>query len=314
MALYRNNLPQLGNRIFLTDGGLETTLVFHEGIDLPLFAAFDLVKTKHGRRKIREYMERYIRIATRANTGFILESPTWRSNRDWAEQLGYNSQQLEEINRKAIQLMEELRNQYERPSCPFVISGCIGPRGDGYKVTKKMTVASAREYHVEQINTFAATAADLVSAVTMTYPQEAAGIALAARDAGIPVVISFTTETDGRLPSGDTLKSAIEFVDTQTENGPAYYMVNCAHPDHFSPALREQGGWIRRLRGIRANASRCSHAELDNSTELDPGNPYELGQLYSDLLRSYPLINVLGGCCGTDHRHVQAISSACIAA
>lgn len=314
MSGYRNHLPQLDDHIFLTDGGLETTLVFHEGIDLPLFAAFDLLRTGLGRQKIREYMERYAAIAVHARAGFVLESPTWRANRDWARRLGYNREQLEEINRQAIGLMEELRDQYELPNSPFVISGCVGPRGDGYQVQQKMSVDQAREYHSEQVRTFADCAADLVSAITMTNPEEAAGIALAAREAGIPVVISFTTETDGRLPSGDALSEAIQFVDRVSGNTPAYYMLNCAHPDHFAPALAADAAWVQRIRGIRANASRCSHAELDNATELDAGDPHELGVRYRKLLDQFPHINVIGGCCGTDHRHIREISRHCIAA
>lgn len=314
MARYRNKLPQLHKQIFLTDGGLETSLIFLEGIDLPVFAAFHLLKTKEGREKIKAYYERYTAIAVNAHSGFILESPTWRANPDWGKELGYDPEQLASVNRQAVELMEELREEYELPSCPFVISGCVGPRGDGYQVGQTMTIEEARDYHAEQISTFAETAADFISAITMTYPEEAAGIALAARDAGIPAVISFTTETDGRLPNGDSLQSAIEFVDRETDAAPAYYMVNCAHPDHFSPVLDGSQSWISRLRGIRANASRCSHAELDNSTELDSGNPRELGQQYLGLIQQFPQLTVLGGCCGTDHRHIREISSACIAA
>jgi len=314
MARFRNRLPQLEGRLFLTDGGLETTLVFLEGIDLPCFAAFDLLKSVEGRQRIRDYMERYTSIAIETGTGFVLESPTWRANSDWGRQLGYGPQELAKVNQEAIGLMEELRRAHESPAHPFVVSGCIGPRGDGYRVENAMSVDQAREYHARQIDTFADTTADMVSAITMTYPEEAAGIALAAGDAGLPVVISFTTETDGRLPNGATLASAIRDVDEATDGMPAYYMINCAHPDHFGPALTPDQPWMQRVRGIRANASRCSHAELDNATELDSGDPEELGELYRALLSAFPQINVIGGCCGTDDRHIREIARACTAA
>ncbi len=314
MSRFRDQLPQLDGRLFLTDGGLETTLVFLEGVDLPCFAAFDLLKSADGRQRIRNYMERYTSIAVEAGTGFVLESPTWRANSDWGRQLGYDPEELAEVNRDAIGLMEELRRAHESHTHPFVVSGCIGPRGDGYRVDNAMSVEQAREYHARQIDTFADTTADMVSAITMNYPEEAAGIALAARDAGLPVVISFTTETDGRLPNGATLASAIREVDEATDGAPAYYMINCAHPDHFGPALTPDQPWVQRVRGIRANASRCSHTELDNATELDSGDPRELGSLYRELLSTFPQINVLGGCCGTDHRHIREIARACTAA
>ena len=193
----------------------------------------------------------------------------------------------------------------------MVISGCVGPRGDGYNPATLMSAAEAHAYHSEQIDIFRDTAADMVTAITMTYPEEAIGIARAGQAAGMPVAIAFTVETDGKLPTGATLKDAIRAVDDATAGAPAYYMINCAHPTHFSDALEDGGSWVSRLRGIRANASRKSHAELDEATELDAGDPMELGALYRDLRHRFGHINVLGGCCGTDHRHIGEICKAC---
>ena len=192
----------------------------------------------------------------------------------------------------------------------MVISGCIGPRADGYKISNKMTVDEARQYHFEQIETFAHSEADLVSAFTINYVEEAIGITRAAQSAGIPVVISFTVETDGRLPSGQALAQAITEVDHTTQNGPAYYMINCAHPTHFNTTLTTDAPWVRRIRAIRANASALSHAELDEAQELEDGNPVELGSQYAELTNMLPNLNIFGGCCGTDHRHVAAICRA----
>ncbi|MGB3695664.1 MAG: homocysteine S-methyltransferase family protein [Spirulinaceae cyanobacterium] len=310
MAKYRNNLPQLANNLFLTDGGTETTLVFHEGLDLPYFAAFDLLKDQQGYQVLQKYFRSYANLAKKHQVGFILESVTWRANADWGLLLGYSKEALAEMNHKAITLLEEIRAEYETVKTPMVISGCIGPRGDGYNPTKLMTEEEAQQYHLQQITTFSNTNADLVSAMTITYTEEAIGIAHAAKSLGIPVVISFTLETDGKLPTGQTLKEAITQVDESTNKAPAYYMINCAHPTHFADVLVEHEPWLKRVRGIRANASTKSHAELDEAEELDDGNPVELATQYRKLRNKLPNLNVLGGCCGTDIRHVEAIYQA----
>ncbi|MDO3720712.1 homocysteine S-methyltransferase family protein [Marinobacter sp. chi1] len=311
MSIYREQLPQSRGTLFLTDGGIETTLIFHNGFDLPFFAAYPLLDSAPGRTALREYYESYLAIAVHGHQGFVLESPTWRANRDWGAELGHSESDLDRYNRLAIELLESLRKEFSVPESPIVISGCIGPRGDGYQVTSRMSGEEARQYHSHQIAAFADTNADMVSAITMTYPEEAIGITLAAQQAGIPAVISFTTETDGRLPDGTILKDAIERVDEATDNGPAYYMINCAHPDHFSQALEAGEDWVKRIQGIRANASRMSHDELDACEELDDGNPEELGLQYKQLRSAFPSFSILGGCCGTDHRHIGEISHHC---
>lgn len=310
-AKYRNALPQLQGGWFLTDGGLETTLVFHDGIDLPHFAACDMLKDSAGMQHLKSYFEPYIEQAKLHGAGFILESATWRAHFDFAEKLGYSPEVLANVNRMAIDMLEEIRDVHETEQNPMVISGCIGPRGDGYFPDQSMSAEVAETYHSEQIDTFAGTAADMVSAMTLNYPEEAIGIARAAERAGIPSVISFTVETDGRLPNGDSLQNAIEIVDAETDSAPAYYMINCAHPTHFSHVLANKGKWRERICAIRANASCKSHEELDNCEELDVGNPEELGQQYQEMLGQMDHLNVLGGCCGTDHRHIGAIGQAC---
>ena len=272
-AKYRSCLPQLDGGLFLTDGGLETTLIFHEGFELPMFAAFTLVESERGRAALRAYYDRYVSLALRDGNGFILESPTWRANPDWGAKLGYGRDRLAEANRTGIEMMRKIRAAQATRKSPLVISGCIGPRGDGYAPGVPMRADDAQDYHAWQIGVLQDAGADLVSAFTLTNIGEAVGVACAAKAAGIPCVISFTLETDGRLPTGESLGQAIETVDRATRWAPAYYMINCAHPDHFSHVLDEDADWMQRVRGIRANASRKSHAELDNSTELDAGHP-----------------------------------------
>lgn len=314
MAKYRHSLPQLKGGLFLTDGGIETTLIFHEGLDLPHFAAFDLLKDQSGQAALRRYYSCHASIARNSDCGFILKSATWRASIDWGARLGYSVAEMAEVNRQSIELLTELRRMFESDRAPMVISGCVGPRGDGYKVENAMTAGQAQAYHAGQIDVFAETAADMVTAITMTYADEAIGVTRAAQAAGMPVAISFTVETDGRLPSGQSLKEAIQAVDAASGNGPAYYMINCAHPDHFEDALKAGESWVRRIRGLRANASRLSHAELDAAEALDDGNPAELARQYRDLRARLGHITVLGGCCGTDHRHIEAICHACSAA
>ena len=309
MSAMDHVLPQLGGELFLTDGGIETSLVFQDGLDLPLFAAFDLLKDATGTEALRRYFRRYRDLAREAGTGFVFESPTWRASRDWGDRLGYSAADLASANARAMALGAELRR--EAQDLVVVLSGCVGPRGDGYRPEALMTGEEAQDYHAEQVTALAAGGAEMVTAITMTHVGEALGVARAAAAVGLPVAISFTVETDGSLPGGEDLGDAIAAVDDATGGAPAYYMINCAHPTHFADRVAGGGPWTGRIGGLRANASRCSHAELDAATELDDGDPEELGAQYAQLRRLLPGLAVLGGCCGTDHRHVAAIARAC---
>lgn len=300
-------LPQLDGRLWIADGGLETTLVYLHGMELPDFAAFPLLDTASGRAELRRYYEPYLATARDRGVGIVLDTPTWRANPDWAERLGWDSGSLARLNETAVDFIRGLAAEFDVPA---VLNGAIGPRGDGYVVGALMTEAEATRYHAPQIRAFARGGADMVSGVTMNYVAEAMGIARAAAEAAIPVVISFTVETDGRLPSGQPLGDAIESVDASTDHAPAYYMVNCAHPTHFESVLATGGAWIDRVGGIRANASQASHAELDEAEELDRGIPGELAADYRRLAKLLPGLAVVGGCCGTDHEHIAAISAA----
>ena len=301
-------LPHLVTEGFITDGGLETTLVFHEEIDLPDFAAFPLLRDESGRAALRRYYESYQDIAERAGAGIVLDTATWRANADWGARLGWSREELAEVNRSAVEFVRELASR--RPSTVAVLDGVIGPRGDGYVVGAAMTVEAAKNYHLLQARAFADADADLITAVTMTYVEEAIGIVEAARTVGLPVAIGFTVETDGRLPSGQSLREAIEQVDQVTDSAPAYFMVNCAHPSHFAGRFAEGGPWLHRIKAIRANASRMSHEELDEAEELDRGNPSELAGDYVALANALPDLRLVGGCCGTDHEHVASICAA----
>jgi len=314
VSKYRNSLPQLSGGNFLSDSGLETTLIFHEGMDLPLFASFDVLRTTEGRAAIERYFRRHARIARHHGTGFILESATWRASPEWGAKLGYSEKALETVNREALEMLLPLREEFEREGGqPVIVSGNIGPRGDGYNPSKLMSAEEAERYHAFQVGIFADAGADMICAMTMNYVEEAIGIVNAARAAGIPVAIAFTVETDGRLPTGQSLADAIRQTDAATGAHAAYYMINCAHPDHFAGVLVGDD-WTRRIMGVRANASRLSHKQLDEATELDPGDPLELGGDYRRLRDHLPNLSVYGGCCGTDHRHIESIAFHCVAA
>jgi homocysteine S-methyltransferase len=314
MDVTRPAFPPQDGAVFLTDGGLETTLVFLEGIDLPAFASFPLLDSEDGRRRLEGYFEPYLRIARERRVGFVLDTPTWRANPDWGAKLDYKPEAVADINRRAARWAAGLRDRMGEGVPAILINGVVGPRGDGYQPDRQMTAEESQAYHTLQIDAFREAGVDLVSAITMNYAEEAIGIARAARAAGLPVVISFTVETDGRLATGESLQSAIERTDRATDSAPAYYMINCAHPLHFESVLADGAPWTSRIRGLRANASVKSHAELDEAVELDPGDPDDLGRRYRALRQRLKNLSVLGGCCGTDHRHIAAICDACLPA
>lgn len=311
MAKYRTQLPQLQDRLFITDGGLETTLIFQDGLNLNHFAAIELLKDEAGYAHLSAYFRKYVSLASARGLGFVLESATWRASPDWGAKLGINKKDLAQLNHRAIALLHEIRDEFESVQTPIVISGNIGPRGDGYRADKLMSVDEAAGYHAWQVGILDDADVDMISAFTLNTAEEATGVVIAAQERQLPVVISFTVETDGRLPSGQPLPEAIAAVDGATGNGPVYYMINCAHPSHFDHLFATSADWVRRIHGIRANASCKSHAELDEAQTLDDGNPHELANDYRKLYAVLPNLRVIGGCCGTDFRHVEAMCVAC---
>lgn len=300
-------IKKLDTSIFLTDGGLETDLIFTKNIDLPHFAAFPLLDSPKYNTVLRDYYMEYLEIANRNGTSYILESPTWRANPDWGYKLGYDETELLRVNQKAILLLRELKLRYQNKIEHILISGQLGPRGDGYTIHDAMSEDQAKSYHDLQMTAFKDAGVDMVSAITMNYSAEAIGICNSAKEKRLPVIISFTVETDGNLPSGESLETAITKVDEFTSSYPLYYMINCAHPTHFIEAIKAKNNWKSRIKGIRANASCKSHSELDESTELDAGNIIELTTWHEKLHQHLPHLNVYGGCCGTDASHVESI-------
>ncbi len=344
-AVYRDTLPQLDGRLFLTDGGIETSMIALEGFDLPEFAVFPLLKTAEGDAALRRYFRAYVEIARRWGAGLVLETATWRASAGWGRKLGFSPADLRDVNLRAVTMLEEVRAEHESKAVRRRRAHAVGRHGRlrasrcagrhqrvrGPSARRRRAAGALRScrrgrraprptppacdaaeaYHRTQIETFAASAADMIGALTIDSAEEAVGIARAAEKAGMPVAISFTVETDGRLATGQPLGAAIEQVESATSAYPSYYMLNCAHPSHFEGALAEGGAWVERIRGLRANASRLSHAELDALPAPDPGDPAELGREYARLKRRLPQLNVFGGCCGTDQRHLEHIAAAC---
>lgn len=285
-----------------TDAGLETVMIFLEGIDLPYFASFTLLDTAAGQAALTRYFDHFIGLARDGGTGFVLDTPTWRANMGWAAAMGMDAEAIRSANRRAVDFAKAYRARHETASLPILVNGVIGPAGDGYRVEQALTAAAAEDVHELQVRALADAGADMISAITMTYPAQAIGIARAAKSLGLPHVLSFTVETDGRLPNGQPLHEALAETEAETGGSAAFYMVNCAHPSHFAGDLA--GPMRARIGGIRANASRQSHAELDESTVLDDGDPVEFGHFYAAFGRYLPNLRLVGGCCGSDHRHV----------
>jgi homocysteine S-methyltransferase len=304
-----NPLPDTGTML-LTDGGLETVLVFHDGTDLPAFAAFPLLDTSTGRDRLLRYFTDFTALAAAGGFGFVFETPTWRANPAWGPQLGYSAADLRPVADAAVALGHDVRAGWSG-TAPFLVSGCVGPRGDGYVPGETMAAGEAAEHHRAQVGDLVAAGVDLVTALTLSYVDEAVGVVAAAAQQGVPSVVGFTLETDGRLPDGTPLGEAVEAVDAATGSAAAWFTLNCAHPDHVALALPEApAAWMSRIGGLRPNASRMSHAELDTAEHLDDGDPAEFGPLTVDLARRLGSVRVLGGCCGTDARHVASIGTA----
>lgn len=308
MPRYRHALPQLSGDVFLTDAGVETDLIFNHGVEIREFAAFTLLATPEGRAALERYFDGFLALARDRHVGFILDTVTWKAHPHWARILGLSTAELRAVNEESVRFAAAARDRFATNAKPIVLNAAIGPRGDAYQPEARISMEEAEAYFADQLGWLAATEVDMVSAITFNQSSEAAGFVRAASSVGLPVVVSFTVETNGALPDGQSVADAIAHVDAATNRAPAYYMINCAHPDHFTPTLLPGAEWTQRIRGVRANASRKSHAELDAATVLDAGNPEELAGQYRALARQLPSLSVFGGCCGTDLRHVEAIA------
>lgn len=300
------SLPQLNGDIYLTEGGIETYIMYKKGFELQNFSLFHLLNDDVAAAEIKEYLRKVMAVAERNDVGLIMCGPLYRASRDWGDLLGYSTEELAAVNHRCIEMFEELASESKLARDRILFSGVVGPRGDAYNLNTSITADEAEAYHSEQIATLDRAGADFITGLTLNSAEEAIGIARAAKAVGIPVVISFTLDKQGELRPGQTLRKAIAHVDDATESAPAYYMINCTHPIDFAPAF-EPGDWTKRLGGIRPNASSLAKGVLCKLGHLEEGDPAELGQQMAELARRYPHLSVWGGCCGTDDAHLDEI-------
>jgi len=308
MTLYRKNLPQKSGELFLADAGVETDLIFNHGIDIREFAAHTLLPDAVGRKALADYFRGFLSLARDCNTGFILDTQTWKAHLHWADDLQATEYELRKANEDSVAFIAGIRREFSENKKPVVLNGVVGPTSDAYAPEDRVGAKKAEAYHSRQLGWLAETEVDMVTGMTFPRTDEAVGFVRAAANVGLPAVISFTVETDGLLPTGRPLGDAISMVDDSTAGAAAYFMVNCAHPDHFFHIF-DDSDWTRRVKGMRCNASRLSHAELDECEVLDDGNPVEFGMHYQEILKKMPWLNVFGGCCGSDLRHVTQIAA-----
>ncbi len=296
-----------GERVALADAGMETYLIYREGILLPEFASFIALSTPEGRSALERYYRSIIDVAVRDERPLLLDSATWRASSEWGTVIGYSAAGLDEVNTAAVEFVDEVRSTY---SARILLGGCVGPRGDGYAPTSGMSFAESTDYHSAQVASLAHAGAQYIAGMTLGDANEAAGIIEAARANDLPTIVSFTIETDGRLASGELVATIIAETDRLTGGYADFYLINCAHPLHVERAFASESTEMSRISGIRVNASMRSHVELDAATDLDDGDPDDLARRCADLAATYPRLSVFGGCCGTDARHISAISAA----
>ena len=301
--------PRLKDKIYLTEGGTETEILYKWGYALPEFAMFPLLDNPEADAVIRDMYRRYFDVAAEHNTGMLVLGHDYRASPDWGAKLGYSPEGLAEMERRTVRFLDEIRAEYSAKVTDAYIAGCIGPRGDAYGTGAEIGENEAEDYHSVQLPTLRETPADMAIAVTFNNIPEAVGVIRAAEGIGLPIGVSLTLTTESRLRSGPTLRKAVETIDERTNGAAAWFGTNCSHPLEFEPALADEGPWIERLRYMRPNAVKMEKLALCKLGHLEDGDPVELGHQMGDLARRYPQMDLLGGCCGTDERHLDEIAT-----
>lgn len=299
--------------LYLTEGGIETELMYRWGFDLPQFAMYPLLDNPAAMDTMRGMYRRLLDVAARHGMGALMGGLDYRASPDWAALLGYSAAGLEEANLRSIDFLRGVAAEYAGQVDDILVQGFVGPRGDAYALNRTITEAEAEDYHAVQLATLAKAGVDLAWGFTLNNVAEATGIVRAASRLGVPVAISLTLDADGRLKSGPSLRDAIAAIDAATDGSAAFFSINCSHPDEFAPAL-EPGDWIARVRGLRPNASRMDKGALCQIGYLEEGDPVELGQQAGALARRYPHMDIWGGCCGCIETHLEEIARNVVAA
>ena len=300
--------PRLEGKFYLTEGGTETEVMYKWGFDLPEFAMFPLLDDPEADTVIRNMYRRYLDVAAEQGVGVLLNGHDYRASPDWGAKLGYSAEGLQQMQRRTIQFLDEMRAEYADRVTDVYIAACIGPRGDAYGTGGEITADEAEDYHSVQLHNLDGTAADMAVAATFNNIPEAIGVIRAAKGAGMPIGVSLTLTPEGRLRSGPTLREAVETVDEVTAGAAAWFGTNCSHPLEFEPAIADAGPWLDRLRYIRPNAAKMDKIALCSLGHLEDGDPEELGEQMGDVVRRLPRADIIGGCCGTDERHLSEIA------
>jgi homocysteine S-methyltransferase len=310
------------DKTFMTFAGIETYLMFLQRFPLREFCAFEVLDHDDAwEQTSREFLRPIADACARNGHGLIADSFVWRASPAYVAQLGYREADVSRFNREGVRRVRKLISEWRAEAgvsdtaTPVIVSADVGPRGDAYQ-GGEISIDEAVAYHTPQMQALADSEVDLVVALTMTSVNETVGLARVAKEHGVPIGVSATVETDGSLPTGWSLAEFVMRVDDATDGYPVFHMVNCAHPQHLAPTLaaaRESGApWVDRIKGFRANASTRSHDELDNSPELDRGDVADLAKQMAGMHADFSL-KIVGGCCGTDAEHIQAIAKACAA-
>jgi len=300
--------PRLENKFYLTEGGSETEILYKWSFELPEFAMFTLLDDPEADNVIRGMFRRYFDVAAEHGTAMLLNGHDYRASPDWGAKLGYSSEDLRNVQHRVIRFLDDLRAEYADRVSDVYIAACIGPRGDAYGTGGDISADESEDYHSVQLHNLDGTAADMAVAATFNNVPEAIGVIRAANSIGIPIGVSLTLTPEGRLRSGPSLREAIETIDEASGGGAVWFGTNCAHPVEFEPALADAGPWLERLRYIRPNAAKMDKIALCSLGHLEDGDPVELGQQMGEVARRFPRVDILGGCCGTDERHLSQIA------
>jgi S-methylmethionine-dependent homocysteine/selenocysteine methylase len=305
--------PRKPGLLYLTEGGVETEIMYKWGHKLPHFAMFTLLDKPEAMADMKSMFARALEVAATQKTGLVLSSLDYRASPDWAALLGISADGLRDVHFRTVAFMKEVAAPFVEKIPDLVFSGVIGPRGDAYGKGGGITEEEAEDYHTPQLKNLRDAGADMACALTFNNIPEAVGVARAAKAVGIPLGLYFTLNSKGTLGSGPTLKEAVESVEEITQGAPSYYGLNCSHPLEFMESL-EDGDWLKRVRSIRPNAVRMEKVALCKLGHLEDGDPEELGQQMGDIRQKFPQMDILGGCCGTDERHLGEIAKNALAA
>jgi S-methylmethionine-dependent homocysteine/selenocysteine methylase len=293
----------------LADGGIETRLIYEFGAELPEFASF-LPLFRDDRGALERIYQSYLRVAADSGLPMQIGTPTWRAHPDCLARLGYGRpDDLARVNRAAVRLLDDLRAQAGLQDRVY-IAGVIGPRRDGYDPAGAPGTVEARAYHARQAEVLAACGVDLLYAPTFACASELIGVAQAMASTGLPYVLAPVLGEDGRLPDGTALADAIDAVDAAVVPRPLHVMVGCVHPSRVQAiaASGSAGALPDRVAGIKANASTLPPDQLDKLGRLDEGDCQLFARQMTALRRDHGL-RVLGGCCGTNDRHIAALAA-----